>query len=688
MLGFHAISEAPISALAGVGDIVLSIEGNATATIAENFVAHIGGSTEANATLSAVFRRTLEVEAPLLEGNATTVLPEFKITVFMTPDLAVGEATGSISLTSRSQLTPELPVIGEAEIANNLELIRPVINPELAAQLVDVSDNSVFKLTVASTLLDFTGTALFQADELNVSYESKVLTFSEIATPQLGGIGFPSFDPEDSVTLDIDWDQDTLLERVFTGKIKTRTTNGENNREGFIYTAVGNQQLANEYTLVSTDGRPRVEFTVGTTVTSITSTGTEISTAFSKDIADAVQELFVISAPGLNTFSIPSTIGIPGLEQLTGQLPESVVLENLGFQAALQRLVSFERGIKIFWDDPQQAWTFPNILNSTTAKVDISSVNLESAVFDVSTSDRYTAVRLYARTDTILDENIITQSETFTIDGKTGTIVRASVELTPAWDAALAATWTLFATYATTFSFLQGPVAGVFKRWTLPPTLVPPIPGTPVNAYQEYIDVSSRRVVRRLGGKANFQRREFISNFPALAPQSNPYDSRLSLGPEKVRLEYYPLQFSFTFPTSTTSEGSPTSFVNTLLDSTEFLDTIRIPDTGFEGTAFTLFNVQNEYVELVDKTEVTTKNAQRILEQYRDVTIEGDLPFGGDPIRQFINLDIKLRLEHQTLSTGIESITATVTQYTYTFGKRGRSNLSMTTDISGLVSAR
>lgn len=665
LLSATGVSTAVVAARAQLQPTLVSTA-TANGTISIRHEMHVGVDMVGQAFTNANERQIAQLFLDPIEGNAFTIAAE----------------NLDIKLIPFEQEANAFSTMGA-------DLIKVVVNPPLASQLIDVSDNTLFQFTIAGTLLDFTASCQWQLDNLNVTYDGKSLSFTEIPTPLVGGIGFPGFGLEEDVTLDVDWDDDGNLERIFTGRVKTRNSRGENNNEGFTYEAVGYQQLANEITAVSTDGRPRIEFTVGTTVTSVTSLGTEISTTFSKTVAEAVQDVFDFAATRLNTLGIPATIGVQGLGQFVSDLPESVVLENLSFTAAINRLVAYERGFKVFWDDPSQTWHFINILDAPTAVINIASVNLENAIFDVSTEDRYTAVRLFARNESIIDENIATKSETITIGNATGILKRTTVTLSEGWSPEFEAKWSLFNGQAIAFDdFENQGFFNVYRRFTMPATVIAPMPGTPVNAYAKYkLWTGGPTRVRRLHGRANFQRRTFFARFPAIS-RGNPHIEGDVVPPEEVQLVYWPVQFTVSLPTSTTSEGTPTAFVNTLFDSTEFLDEIRVPETGYDGDAFTIFNLERELVEIVDRTEVTSLNAQRILDTHKDIQVTGTFPIGGDPIRQLINLGVRARLQHPTMATGIQSLRPTITDYTYNFGKRGLTNLTVSTDITGLLSTR
>lgn len=623
-----------------------SAEGNAhtsNATLVRLLFA--GGDAEGNAhTNNAFLARMLYIDA-LIEGDATT---------------------GSPALTTTLRVSGF--VEGRAYTDGFAERYIQGVNPALGLT------TAVYSLTVAGTPVDLAAPS-FQLEDLAVDYNGKQLTFSEIGT-----IGLPAFSPEDAVSLDVDLGNGAF--RWFTGAVRVRETVGQNNNEGFNYTAFGYQNLADEVTLVNTDGRPEIEWTVGTTVTSVRSDGTDVVTIFSKSIAEAMQELFDINASALNTAGIPATIGSPGLSQFTGNLPESLRFQNVGFNAAVTQLARLETGVKVFFNDDQQAWSFPNLLQAPTAIVEINSVNLVECVFDTSTQDRYTAVKLFADVDDLIDEAIASKTDQ-NVGGRSGSVSRTEVTLTPKWLPELQTDWTIEKAHQGVLGTLEDEFFWVYRRWSLPDSIAKKWPGTPVRLWQKF-NYWGTEIWKRTHGRVNFRRREFISRFP-LIHRGNPHVPGDVIGPVEVKMAYYPKTGStFTYVSTTNSAGTPT-YASTGFDSSEFPTEIRWPPTGFTGSAYDIFGVERELVRVVSKTEVTTANANATLRLHKDVVIDGDLPLDGDPMEVVVNLNRQVLVTHATLTTGIESFPALMTGYSYQFGKRGRNTVRLTTDVAGLI---
>jgi len=611
------------------------------------------------------------VPAVLAPGKATVPPPFGKDTIRISlsgcAELAANFAGSPISIS--------LSGCGEMSVTNTEQYL-PIANPTLAGDLVDVSNNSVFQLRVGGTLIDF-NVDPFDVEDLTVGYNGRQLNFFEITC-----IDSQSFFNEDTVTLDLDFfGGGSSLERVFTGRIRQVEFVGQNNAEAVRYTALGNQQLANDVTLVNTDNRPQVEFTVGTSSTSAT---TPTVSNFTLQIKDAIQDLFEIHTSRLGSIGIPSTIGFPGLEQFTANLPETVEFTNNGFTQAVAQLAAFQPGIKVLWDDKTQKWIFPNIKTVPTAKVVVNSMNVMGLPLTFDTDDRYTAIRLFSNVDDFLDDAILNKpTEGITIQGTGGFLERTTVTLEPFWLEELEADWTTLKAFGGNPFTLETENFWVYKRWKLPDELAPEWPGAPISVMQK---VNNWGVVgwQKLHGRVIFDRRLFFARFHAIH-RGNPMVPGDVIGPLEVSLAYYPRNFNFSIPTSINSAGVGVTFVGTIIQQEDVRDEIRIPASGFEGTAFEKFSIQRELAQMVDRSEITAVNAQAILDAHKDVIISGDIDIDGDPLPELIHLGKKVVAQHDSRLTNIESFPALCTQYRYRFGKRGRSTISLTTDVAGMI---
>jgi len=607
----------------------------------------------------------------------------------------LGEAIAAMVLTVTSPNSAR----GQAFTTGNISVTMPATNPPLAGDLVDIGNNAVFQLKVNGDLLDFTTVTscfyAFNMIDLDVGYDGKQLRFEEFT-----GIGSATYGPEQPVTLEIDFSDGLGLTRLFTGKIKQRDHDGRNNNEAISYTAIDYLQLADDITAINSDGYPQIQFTNPTTTTSITEAfGTFVGSLFEgglvsinemapKKIRDAISELFAFNGAQLSGAGIPTLIGAPGLEQFTGELPETVSLDAVGFASALINVANYQSGVKVLFDEKQQAWTFPNLNTVPTVLVDVASTNIPELPFSIDTSARFTAVHLYAdiTDDNGLDDQLRDKSEIASLGGPLGfgKIERSEVTLSPKWLKDLELKWTMFKALYSNPAQIEGQNYFVYRRYSIPAGAAEPGFGVEARAFAKY-NQWGNVFWAPLEGLVYWDDREFIAAYPAVA-RGNPWHPGNSSPADEVKLAYLPGLVSYYAALSVAPNGDVSySGSATLVPRGEFSDEIRVPPTGFEGTAFTDFGVAREFVQIVDRTEVTTENARAMLEIRKNAVVSGDVPIEGDPIPQLIGLGVKVLVQHPTKSTGIETFAAYVTNYSYEFGKRGQSTISLSTDISGLI---
>lgn len=592
--------------------------------------------------------------------------------------------SGSISLSSAQQMVSYAGLSGQGFLRSAAEQFRyQTANPPLSGDSVPVTNQSRFLLTVNTTPVSL-GHPYYNMEELLISYDKKSLSFSEIATP---GIGHPTWGPEANVRLQIDFDDGEGLITYFTGQINHRIHQGINNAEEIRYQAEGIQTLANRVTLTNTTGWPVVQFTVGTTVISVVNS-TDITTTYAKTIKDAVLDVFTIMSSTLNVNSISSEIYTPTLTLLKGDLPETVVLSGQGFAQGVQQILSYAPGKRLFWDDPLQMWTFVDLVNAPILISQVESSQIEELTYDVSTEGRYTAIRLMAD-ESALDDNIYTNTSTLETPRGTFQLTRETVDLTPYWDEVARATWSVW-NMTTPFPQNMGDDwFWVYRRWQIPDNIQEEWPGTPITFFaQSQMVEGNASTLRweRFRARANFRRRTVISQYPIVQPWSNIWEQGSKhAGPLAVKMVYYPRgQVNGTVTTSVTTAGTPVT-ANTLFDSSFLLDQVRYPADGFQGTAYDLFNVQRELIELVSPTEVTTANAEAKLALLKDVIVSGDIPYRGDPVKSFMNLGLRIQVQHSSKLTGIQSFAGYQTQYRYAFGRPGTNFVGMTTDRGEVV---
>jgi hypothetical protein len=155
-----------------------------------------------------------------------------------------------------------------------------ITNPPRAGDLVDITDQADCLLTVSTTPVDLS-TSHYNLDRFDVSYDRKVLTFTEVCT---AGLGSPSFTLDNEVELQFDFGSG--LDTYFTGRIRQRRVQSRNNDESYIYVAHGTQMLANEIVVKDGNGLPLLFFGSGTTII----TTLDSITVYSRLISDAITD--------------------------------------------------------------------------------------------------------------------------------------------------------------------------------------------------------------------------------------------------------------------------------------------------------------------------------------------------------------------------------------------------------------
>lgn len=526
---------------------------------------------------------------------------------------------------------PDPPPVTDTTLVNN---------PPMSGDLVDIADPLDFKLTVNSVVLDLSDESYFRADELSIGYEDgKQLVFSQISSPFPG---VPSYDLNQSVALDINFGSG--FKRVFSGKIRRRRHIGENNNEGVQYTAIGIQNLANEMVL-KYDWLPSVVIFPSET-TYITTVSTLIP-VFATQIRSAITYIFSLASTELSSMGIPTTIGTPGLDGFGGFVFELMPFDNTNFVDALQQLVKLEPDKKVFWDDYQQAWTFPNVLNAPVAQIAVNSANVANLTYDADLSNRYTAYEVIAAFGTSYD-----------------LLVKNDVLLTENWDPALELDWTVQKGAGLAdpknFEFYTW----VYRRWSIPNSVLQPSPKAPTHVYALIPFWDSNRYVP-VDCYVDWASKSVVANVP-IVTKGNPYVEGKAIGPSEVYLTYY-------------AQKDFTSF---------YVPRIRVPETGYEGTAYTQYGLQRVKSEVVELSALTVQNATSKLALTKDVIITGTIPLDGDPVEELINMNRRVLVNHPSNVTGIQSIFAIYLNYRYQFGSRGRNEIGLTTDLSGLIKVR
>ncbi len=515
-----------------------------------------------------------------------------------------------------------------------------VTNPPQSGDLLDYTSLSDLLLLVDGTTINFTSPE-WNLEELQVGYDGKQLTFTEIVSPTLA---YATFSPNDSVELKMDLGSG--LTTYFRGKIRLREHHGANNRDQVRYVAHGYQNLANDVVIKDDNGVPLVYFP-SQAITIIPTPGSSY-VVYGVPIWAALNDLFWRCAAELSSLGIPATIGYPGTWAFSGNLPSDVSLQNCGFVEGLKQLCAFEPSRKPFFDDTSGTWVFPDILNADIEDVVVSSVNAGELSYTLDLNNRFTRLRLVTAW-----EGVQSMSQ------------KTAVVCADGWDSGLEADWCIQKGIG-----VNSPTAigsgyyWVYRRWSIPNDIDNRHPAAPTRAYAIF-DLYGYPKWVPVVAQVDFGNKVLMTAVPVTRPGDNPYSiaPAAARGPDLLVLTYY------------TKDSQPTGGWYIYTE----------PSSGYTGNAYTLFGLEQTRTEIVDAVALNTGNAMAKLAVGKDVIVSGTLTLEGDPIPEFINLQRRLRVSDSSRTTGLEDIPAVISGYTYRFGKRGSNQITMGTDRSGFV---
>lgn len=530
-------------------------------------------------------------------------------------------------------------------------------DPDLAFSF---QDSRQCTLAIGGVEVDLRSSSRYNLEDWQVTYDGKFLNFSEIATPLPVNFSF-SLNAPVTMTLMVTPTGGSLATQhvYFTGRIRQRQHIGQNNGEAITYQAIGTQQLAFEQQL-TLNGLPFFVIQPTEIYTYEIPGAPGIRRSYIGRTKDVIQTLFTMASSGLAALSIPSTFGNPGPETLTSFTTQAIDFQNVTFGEAIKQILQNEPNRRCFFDDLTGKWIFPDLTTLPIAQLDVSQVNLLENVYSWDMSNRYTAVKLVGKLNYEVSGAIKATQNT-----KEPTI------LTPAWDTALELDWTIQKAYG-----VQEPenfneeYQWVYRRWLLPGNLTSDrnkkIPGR----VWALVEFGQSLQYIPLDAYIDWESGFVITKVPVVVG-GNPHG--LDPTPSGPRSTAY----------------GPSAVVLTIWDPAKIPQTavpyIRVPATGFSGTAYTIAGLERELVELVDQGQLFYQNAAAKLAVHQDLLISGTLPIDGDPLFSLANLNCRIRLTHPTKATGLETISGLFTSYKYTFGKRGRQEISMTTDKADLI---
>lgn len=568
----------------------------------------------------------------------------------------------------------------------------------------------------------------FTPIDLIVNYDTgKTFKFYEIPSTTYGQ---PSYQLEDSVFVNMN--MGSGLQRVFTGKVKQREHVGENHNEGIMYTAVGMPQLADEVEVRNILDQPEYRIP-GTRVVGTGST----TVAYLKTVRQAITEIFSVNGDRL------IAAGIPVLYSLSG-ISDAYIYRDLtltgGFFSAIKEIAAFDPGSRPIFDDDNDYWRFVNVLRSPTIDMNVNSVNLKNHSYNISTSGCYTSLRLMDDGSIPLQSDVGTPVDlasyqldplwirdleaSWTKDLGSYPLLADGVTYNPFYD--------VYRTFRVT-TRIQVPY-GVDVQVPITGGVELPLDGTVHLWFKPYVyEVAGSALYQDDGGSgrrlletivstvyAPYRFTSTISNDPFAS--SDTYNIQFN----KVRLVDYfgfdrlvsveagqvipldngglivrasePLAWGdVDFPGAALSPSvndlPPTGIFATWFYAKRVTTVpiinvpyITYPTSGtYYGTAFSLYGIQRQKSLFISRDKMTEAYAKTLLDLYSEPSISGNLPIEGDILKDFINLDRRVRLFDSTKQTGIQSVYVPVVAFTYTFGKTGMNNLQLSSENQNLV---
>lgn len=531
-----------------------------------------------------------------------------------------------------------------------------ITNPPHAGDLCDISTPTQCQLLVDGSPLDLSSTSKWNLHQLQVSYDGKRVTFSEVADPSIAN---PTYDPEDDVELKLNLDGS--LKTYFKGRIKERDHTGQTRQEAILYTAWCYQSLSNEVTALAWNEIPWYQRFAGvvnfTVVTTTSSDGTPSNVQYyGSFISVCLTDIFTFNQDALIGIGISATVGSPGLDTFPEvKANRDFTIQNLGFYDAVKQICDYYPQKKAYFDHLQDAWTFPDVLNAPEITVDIASANLLEHVYKMDNSNRFTAVKLVSA-----------------VDGRMIIPSRGIALCEKGWNEAYEDDWSLFKVGLEAADGVpdDGGYSYVYRRWVIPVDTEAEVnPNAPYRAVAA-LTYGGQTRYQTLAAYIDLHTGTIITRDPVIKA-GNAWDNAASgygakpVGPDAVYFKWIK--------------------VDALVGGGWISQ--RVPAGGYEGTAFDLFGLQREKVVMVDQTEITTANALARLNLLKDVKISASVPIEGDPIPELINLNKRIywRSSSPAPQTNIQSIPTLLLGYTYDFGKRGKSTVDVTTDVSGLI---
>ncbi len=534
---------------------------------------------------------------------------------------------------------------------------------------------------------------IFELDELNVSYDGgKILKMKQYG---LDSYGLPTYHLEDGVVVAMNLEGHGK-ETYFRGRIKQVTHIGEQS-ESVEYTAWGIPNLADEISVLGPygDGYFVGQFILPTTIELPSGVIADGLIAEPKLLINAVQSFFSIMSNDLGFYGIPTNVDISGLDNTVVVSEEKKV--SGGFFSALKDLVSVDPGIKVWFDDSTETWTFVRTIDAPILNLDIQNNYLLAHNWQEDSSERYSAVVLMATgkaehtsqpfTTFDLEPGWYQELEPFwsdKVNSRTGLapISKDNNELTD--EQKVYREW-----------YLTRPIGGIrqggkciisykvpkSKTYSITKSGQTHIAGikNTVDGFV-WIDVQAEFVTATTSSDPT-QQKKFLG-IKTVGPVINPAQpyARVRSAIPIVVSGFPKIQGDAKGPKK--NQIAVTAYVPIPLpDSFAF----RYPETGFAGNAFTRYGIRRDKIINVEGFELTIPNAKALLRLYSDIRMSCSLPIYGDPIRDIVlKMNGRISLSDIHGVTGLENANAVITGFTYNFVEN-QNTVQISSDLSNFI---
>lgn len=354
-----------------------------------------------------------------------------------------------------------------------------------------------------------------------------------------------------------------------------------------------------------------------------------------------------------------------GLSATRTNVPTGEVAGH-SFSGSLLDAVKFVLGQLPGWEVlvDETEWRFIDTASSPTFTLALDARHTGGlGGIRISDEGRYTAVRL--------------------LGSEVSSITKKEATAQPAWNQALESNWTKNdAKSSSTPTGARSDQAAVFRRWSVPPSTASQVVlSGQTSENGETVPLKPFLGVLRsdvLGGTPEDRYvRKRVADLSQLGDGIIVSEDPLLVVPNQDRVNFHnpnqpgkskrapDVRFVFYGKTTLAAPG------------------IRVPATGFEGTAFDVINIRRDRVVRVDENGLVNEEfAQRILDSLKNLLVEGGVDVLGDVPPELWGLDRRVNITSSKVVTGMEAINAPVRSLAYDF-RNQRASLDLSTPRGG-----